>query len=61
LFWFAVLPPMVNRQIAGHLRLAEKTVKSYVSALLHKLGVAYRTEAAVYATRRQRSDPPQGT
>jgi two-component system, NarL family, response regulator DevR len=52
---------LTNREIAGQLRLAEKTVKNYVSALLHKLGVAHRTEAAVYATRRQRGDPPRGT
>ena len=30
--------------------LAEKTVKNYVSSLLHKLGMSRRTEAAVYAT-----------
>lgn len=44
---------MTNRQIAGQLYLAEKTVKNYVSSLLHKLGFVRRTEAAVYATRRQ--------
>jgi DNA-binding NarL/FixJ family response regulator len=41
-----------NRQIGEKLHLAEKTVKNYVSSLLHKLGFARRTEAAVYATRR---------
>ena len=40
-----------NRQIAGELYLAEKTVKNYVSNLLMKLGFSRRTEAAVYATR----------
>jgi DNA-binding NarL/FixJ family response regulator len=44
---------MTNRQIAGQLYLAEKTVKNYVSSLLHKLGFERRTEAAVYATRRR--------
>ncbi|RZS43617.1 LuxR family two component transcriptional regulator [Herbihabitans rhizosphaerae] len=44
---------LTNRQIAGKLYLAEKTVKNYVSALLHKLGFDRRTEAAVYATRRR--------
>ncbi|SDC13930.1 response regulator [Actinokineospora iranica] len=44
---------MTNRQIAGALYLAEKTVKNYVSTLLHKLGFDRRTEAAVYATRLQ--------
>jgi DNA-binding NarL/FixJ family response regulator len=43
-----------NRQIAEELYLAEKTVKNYVSSLLHKLGFARRTEAAVFAARRQR-------
>jgi two-component system, NarL family, response regulator DevR len=38
-----------NRQIGAELYLAEKTVKNYVSSLLHKLGFARRTEAAVYA------------
>ena len=40
-----------NRQIADEMFLAEKTVKNYVSTLLHKLGFDRRTEAAVYATR----------
>jgi len=40
-----------NRQIATRMFLAEKTVKNYVSNLLHKLGMERRTEAAVYATR----------
>jgi DNA-binding NarL/FixJ family response regulator len=44
---------MTNRQIAGHLYLAEKTVKNYVSSLLHKLGFERRTEAAIYAARRR--------
>src|SRR4051812_35139761 len=44
---------MTNRQIASQLYLAEKTVKNYVSSLLHKLGFERRTEAAVYATRRR--------
>jgi DNA-binding NarL/FixJ family response regulator len=42
---------LTNRQIATQLYLAEKTVKNYVSTLLHKLGFDRRTEAAVYATR----------
>ena len=39
---------MTNRQIAQQLYLAEKTVKNYVSALLTKLGMQRRTQAAVY-------------
>ena len=37
-----------NRQIGERVFLAEKTVKNYVSALLAKLGMQRRTQAAVY-------------
>jgi DNA-binding NarL/FixJ family response regulator len=40
-----------NREIARALGLAEKTVKAHVSAILAKLGVQDRTQAAVYAVR----------
>ena len=42
---------MTNREIAGSMQLSEKTVKNYVSAVLAKLGLSSRTQAAVYATR----------
>jgi two-component system response regulator DevR len=42
---------LTNRQIAGELYLAEKTVKNYVSNLLAKLGMERRTQAATYAAR----------
>jgi DNA-binding NarL/FixJ family response regulator len=45
---------LTNRQIAGKLYLAEKTVKNYVSSLLHKLGFERRTAAAVYASQRRK-------
>ncbi|MER6670533.1 response regulator transcription factor [Amycolatopsis japonica] len=48
---------LTNRQIAEKLYLAEKTVKNYVSSLLHKLGFERRTAAAVYATQRRKSTP----
>jgi two-component system response regulator DevR len=38
---------LTNRQIGERLFLAEKTVKNYVSSLLHKLGLERRTQAAV--------------
>jgi DNA-binding NarL/FixJ family response regulator len=47
---------LTNRQIAVQLHLAEKTIKNYVSSLLHKLGFERRTEAAVYAAKRKQ--PP---
>jgi two-component system response regulator DevR len=40
-----------NRQIAQRMYLAEKTVKTYVSSLLAKLGMERRTQAAVLATK----------
>lgn len=40
-----------NRQIGERLGLAEKTVKNYVSALLGKLGLQRRTQAAVLGAR----------
>jgi DNA-binding NarL/FixJ family response regulator len=46
---------LTNRQIGGELFLAEKTVKNYVSSLLHKLGFARRTEAAVYSSERRQA------
>jgi len=46
-----------NRQIAQSMFLAEKTVKNYVSALLRKLDMERRTEAAVYAVERAKRRP----
>ena len=42
---------MTNRQIAEAMHLAEKTVKNYVSAVLAKLGLERRTQAAVFAAK----------
>jgi DNA-binding NarL/FixJ family response regulator len=40
-----------NRQIADALKISEKTVSVHVSNLLGKLGMASRTQAALYAAR----------
>jgi len=40
-----------NREIARLLTVSEKTVKTHVSAILAKLGVADRTQAALLAVR----------
>jgi DNA-binding NarL/FixJ family response regulator len=40
-----------NKRIAQELGIAEKTVKTHVSHVLSKLGVADRTQAALYAQR----------
>ncbi len=42
---------MTNRQIGEQMFLAEKTVKNYVSAILAKLGLERRTQAAVLAAK----------
>jgi DNA-binding NarL/FixJ family response regulator len=42
-----------NREIARALSVSEKTVKTHVSAVLAKLGVADRTQAALLAVRQQ--------
>jgi DNA-binding NarL/FixJ family response regulator len=40
-----------NREIARTLNVAEKTVKTHVSSIFTKLGVADRTQAALHAVR----------
>jgi two-component system response regulator DevR len=42
---------LTNREIGQRMLLAEKTVKNYVSALLAKLGMQRRVQAAVLANR----------
>ena len=49
---------LTNREIGARLFLAEKTVKNYVSEVLRKLGLHRRTEAAVFAARRQERRVP---
>lgn len=46
-----------NREIARELSLSEKTVKTHVSAILGKLGVQDRTQAALHAVRTGLVDP----
>jgi len=38
-----------NKEIAYHLSIGEKTVKTHVSNILSKLHVSSRTQAALYA------------
>ena len=40
-----------NKEIAAALRVSDETVKTHVSSVLAKLGVADRTQAALYAVR----------
>lgn len=48
---------MSNKQIAGALALGLRTVESHVSSVLGKLGLASRTEAALYAVSHRLSQP----
>lgn len=47
-----------NKEIARDLSVAEKTVKTHVSNVLSKLGVADRTQAALYAVQNGLAEPP---
>ena len=44
---------LTNRQIGEVMSLAEKTVKNYITAVLGKLGMERRTQAAVFAVTHQ--------
>jgi two-component system response regulator DevR len=48
---------LTNREIAGRIHLSDKTVKNYVSAILQKLEVARRAEAASYVARAKAAHP----
>lgn len=41
-----------NREVARLLSVSEETVKSHVSSVLAKLGLADRTQAAIFALQR---------
>ena len=51
---------LTNRQIAERMFLAEKTVKNYVSAVLTKLGMQRRSQAAAFAARLTDTDGQPG-
>jgi DNA-binding NarL/FixJ family response regulator len=51
---------LTNRQIAERMFLSEKTVKNYVSALLSKLGMQRRTQAAAFSVRHAGEGKPIG-
>lgn len=46
----------LNKQIAGELDVSEATIKAHVTAILRKLGLYRRTQAAVLAQRLLRAD-----
>jgi DNA-binding NarL/FixJ family response regulator len=45
-----------NREIGEALKLAEKTIKNYLSSIMSKLEVARRAEAAAYLARHTRNE-----
>lgn len=47
----ALCEGLTNKLIAQHLQITEKTVKSHVTAIFEKLGVANRTQASLAARR----------
>lgn len=52
---------LTNRAIGEHLCLAEKTVKNYMSAILAKLQMQRRTQAAVFAVEHRDALEPNPT
>jgi len=46
-----------NEEIANSLFISDKTVKTHVSNILHKLNLSHRTQAALYAVNRNRPQP----
>ena len=52
----ALAEGLYNKEIASKLQISEKTVKNHVSNIFKKIGVADRTQAAVYAIRHKYVD-----
>jgi DNA-binding NarL/FixJ family response regulator len=48
-----------NKEIAAQVYLSEKTVRNYVSAILSKLDLANRAEAAAFAVRKGMLQPEE--
>jgi DNA-binding NarL/FixJ family response regulator len=46
---------LLNKQIAAELSVSEATIKAHVTAILRKMGLRSRTQAAVAARRLERA------
>jgi len=49
---------MSNKDIGAHLFITERTARTYVSNILGKLGLASRTQAALWAVEHKLADSP---
>jgi DNA-binding NarL/FixJ family response regulator len=49
-----------NKAIARRLGISERTVKAHLTSIFQRLGVTDRTQAALWAQRRQSNDPGRG-
>ena len=50
---------MSNKEISSALFITERTARTYVSNILGKLGLASRTQAALYAVEHKLVEPPR--
>ena len=50
---------MSNKEIGAGLFITERTARTYVSNMLGKLGLASRTQAALYAVEHKLAEPPK--
>jgi two-component system, NarL family, response regulator LiaR len=50
---------MSNKEIGAALFITERTARTYVSNILGKLGLASRTQAALYAVEHKMAEPPK--
>ncbi len=51
---------MSNKEIGTELFITERTARTYVSNILGKLGLASRTQAALWAVEHKLAEPPKG-
>ena len=52
-----VVEGLLNKQIAGRLGITERTVKAHLTSAYQRIGVADRTQAALWAQRHDLGSP----